>query len=121
MATILFMVKATIPSDKAAAFNHWYNEEHVPQALQFAGLVSANRYKLIDGDDKYQHMTVYEAQSARWAQESMGSAGVDAAAGARVHALVMATKHQGAPTAHPGLPSAWRRGPGRISPARSGI
>jgi len=26
MATILFMVKATIPSDKAAAFNRWYNE-----------------------------------------------------------------------------------------------
>ena len=38
-----------------------------------------------------------EAQSARWAQESMRGAGVDAAAGARVHALVMATKHQGVP------------------------
>ncbi len=62
MATILFMVKTTIPSDKAAAFNHWYNEEHVPQALQFAGMVSAHRYKLIDGDDKYQYMTVYELQ-----------------------------------------------------------
>jgi len=37
MATILFMVKATIPSDKEAAFNRWYNEEHVPQVFQFPG------------------------------------------------------------------------------------
>ena len=44
MATILFMVKATIPSDKEAAFNRWYNEEHVPQVFQFPGLVSAHRY-----------------------------------------------------------------------------
>ena len=60
MATILFIVKATIPSDKEAAFNRWYNEEHVSQALQFPGMVSAHRYKLVDGDDKYQFMAVYE-------------------------------------------------------------
>src|SRR5690349_21937523 len=60
MATILFMVKATIPPDKDAAFNRWYNEEHVPQALQFPGMVSAHRYKLIDGDDRHQYMALYE-------------------------------------------------------------
>jgi len=62
MATILFIVKATIPADKEAAFNRWYNEEHVSQALQFPGMVSAHRYKLIDGDDKYRYMAVYELQ-----------------------------------------------------------
>jgi len=62
MATILFMVKATIPSEKEAAFNRWYNEEHVPQVFQFPGLVSAHRYKLVDGDDKYRYMAVYELQ-----------------------------------------------------------
>ena len=62
MATILFMVKATIPSDKEAAFNRWYNEEHVPQVFQFPGLVSAHRYKLVDGDDKYRYMAIYELQ-----------------------------------------------------------
>ena len=34
MATVLFIVKATIPKDKEAAFNKWYNDEHCPQALQ---------------------------------------------------------------------------------------
>ena len=60
MATTLFIVKATIPADKDAAFNRWYNEEHVPQVLQFPGLVSARRYKLIDGEDRFQYMAMYE-------------------------------------------------------------
>ena len=60
MATILFMVKATIPSDKEAAFNRWYNEEHVPQVLQWKGVVSARRYRAILGEDTYQYMAVYE-------------------------------------------------------------
>ena len=28
MATVLFVVKATIRKDQEAAFNRWYNEEH---------------------------------------------------------------------------------------------
>lgn len=31
MATVLFVVKATISKDKEAAFNRWYNDEHCPQ------------------------------------------------------------------------------------------
>jgi hypothetical protein len=60
MPTIMFIVKATIPPDKDAAFNRWYNDEHVPQALRFPGMVSAHRYRLIDGDDRYRYMAVYE-------------------------------------------------------------
>ena len=62
MATVTFIVKATIPPDKEAAFNRWYNAEHCPQALQFPGMVSAHRYKALDGEDKYQYMAVYELQ-----------------------------------------------------------
>ena len=62
MPTVLFCVKATIPADKEAAFNKWYSEEHCPQALQFPGMVSAHRYRAIDGEDKYQYMAVYEVQ-----------------------------------------------------------
>ena len=62
MATVLFMVKATIPASEETKFNKWYNEEHCPQALQFPGMVSAHRYKLVDGEDKYQYMAVYELQ-----------------------------------------------------------
>ena len=60
MATALFVVKATIHPDQESAFNRWYNEEHVPQFLQFPGAVSARRYRKILGDEKYQYMAVYE-------------------------------------------------------------
>ena len=60
MATILFVVKATIHKDREAAFNRWYDEEHVPQVLQWKGVVSARRYRAILGEDTYQYMAVYE-------------------------------------------------------------
>jgi uncharacterized protein (TIGR02118 family) len=60
MATVLFMVKATIPKDKEEAFNRWYNEVHVPMFLQFNGAVSARRYKAILGEEKYQYIAMYE-------------------------------------------------------------
>ena len=62
MATVLFMVKATIPASEETKFNKWYNEEHCAQALQFPGMVSAHRYKLLDGEEKFQYMAVYELQ-----------------------------------------------------------
>jgi hypothetical protein len=63
MAVVLFVVRATISKDKEAAFNTWYNNEHVPQVLQFNGAVSGRRYKRILGDDKYEYMAVYEFAS----------------------------------------------------------
>ncbi|HYB21552.1 MAG TPA: EthD family reductase [Thermodesulfobacteriota bacterium] len=60
MATVLFMVKATIPKDKEETFNKWYNEVHVPMFLQFNGAVSARRYKAILGEDKFQYLAMYE-------------------------------------------------------------
>jgi hypothetical protein len=62
MATVLFVVKATITKDREEAFNRWYNEEHIPQFLQFKGAVSARRYQAIMGEDRYQYMAVYELQ-----------------------------------------------------------
>jgi hypothetical protein len=62
MATVLFVVKATITKDREEAFNRWYNEEHCPQFLRFPGAVSARRYKAIMGEDRYQYMAVYEVQ-----------------------------------------------------------
>jgi hypothetical protein len=63
MPVALFVVRATITKDKEAAFNKWYNEEHVPQVLQYNGAVSGRRYKRIMGDDKYEYMAVYEFAS----------------------------------------------------------
>ena len=63
MAVVLFVVRATITKDKEAAFNKWYNEEHVPQVLQFNGAVSGRRYKKVLGEDKFQFMAMYEFAS----------------------------------------------------------
>src|SRR5262245_50541128 len=62
MPTVLFVVKATIAPEQEAAFNRWYNEEHVPQVLQFPGLVSALRYRALEGEDTYRYMAVYEVK-----------------------------------------------------------
>jgi hypothetical protein len=37
MATVFFIVKATIPKKKEAAFNRWYNYKHCPQFLRYPG------------------------------------------------------------------------------------
>ena len=60
MAIVIFVVRANVAKDKETAFNKWYNEEHVPQLLQYNGAVSARRYRKILGDEKYEYMAVYE-------------------------------------------------------------
>jgi Domain of unknown function (DUF4286) len=63
MATVLFVVKASITPEREAEFNRWYNEEHCPQLLEFQGALSARRYKAIMGEDDYRYMAVYEFAS----------------------------------------------------------
>ena len=73
MAVGLFVVRATITRDKEAAFNAWYDKEHVPQVLRYVGAVSARRYKKTMGDDKYQYMAVYEFASEAIFEEFLKS------------------------------------------------
>jgi hypothetical protein len=73
MATVLFVVKATIAKDREEAFNRWYNEEHVPQVLQFKGLVSARRYRALEGEETYQYMAMYELQDEATYRRFMAS------------------------------------------------
>jgi quinol monooxygenase YgiN len=63
MAVGLFVVRATITKDQEAAFNQWYDEEHVPQVLRYNGAVSARRYRKLASDEKYDYMAVYEFAS----------------------------------------------------------
>ncbi len=63
MSVALFVVRATIARDKEAAFNTWYNTEHVAQVLRYNGAVSGRRYRKTMGDDKWQYMAVYEFAS----------------------------------------------------------
>jgi hypothetical protein len=73
MATVLFIVKATIPASEEAKFNKWYNEEHCPQFLQYPGAVSARRYKALMGEDKFQYMAMYEVQDEATFKKLMAS------------------------------------------------
>ena len=63
MAVTVFMVRATITKEQEAAFNKWYDEEHVPQVLRYNGAISGRRYKRIMGEDKYDYMALYEFKS----------------------------------------------------------
>jgi len=73
MAVTIFVVRASITKEREAAFNTWYNEEHVPQLLQYNGAVSARRYKQILGDDKHEYLAVYEFASEETFRRLMGS------------------------------------------------
>ena len=73
MAVAIFVVRASITRDKEAAFNRWYNEEHVPRVLQYNGAVGARRYRQILGEDKFQYMAVYEFASEEVFQRFMAS------------------------------------------------
>ncbi len=73
MPPVLFVVKATITRDRETDFNRWYNEEHVPQVLRFPGLVSARRYKALEGEEHFQYMAVYELQDEATYRRLMAS------------------------------------------------
>ena len=73
MATVLFVIKASIPRDQEEPFNRWYNTEHCPDVLRFKGAVSARRYKAIMGEDRYQYMAVYEFESEETFQRFLQS------------------------------------------------
>jgi antibiotic biosynthesis monooxygenase (ABM) superfamily enzyme len=65
MATVLFVVKATITKKREAAFNAWYDDTHCPQFLRYPGAVSARRYRAIMGEDRYRYMAVYEMRDEK--------------------------------------------------------
>jgi len=74
MAVGLFVVRATITKDREAAFNLWYNQEHLPQVLRYNGAVSGRRYRRLSGDEKYEYMAVYEFASEEVLQTFLQSA-----------------------------------------------
>lgn len=69
MAVTVFMVRATITKEQEAAFNKWYDEEHVPQVLRYNGAISGRRYKRVMGEDKYDYMALYEFKNEQTFKE----------------------------------------------------
>ncbi|MCK9275860.1 MAG: hypothetical protein M0P57_12300 [Syntrophales bacterium] len=57
----MLVIMAQVPPDKEEAFHHWYNDEHLPRVLELLpGVVSGRSYKIMEGDEEYQFMALYE-------------------------------------------------------------
>ncbi len=70
----LFIVKANVKPEQEDAFNRWYDEDHMPKALnRFPGVISGRRYKITDGGDGYNYMALYEFESEAKLTETMKS------------------------------------------------
>jgi len=81
----LFIVMAKISAEKEEAFNRWYNEVHLPQALErLPGMISGRRYKIMEErtlyekgvskvDTEYQYMAIYEFETFEIMQASLSS------------------------------------------------
>ena len=60
----LFIVMAKVNPEAEEAFNRWYNEDHMPKALErFPGVISGKRYQITEGEDDYRFMAMYEFES----------------------------------------------------------
>lgn len=70
----VFIVMAKVKPEQEDAFNRWYDEDHMPKALnRFPGVISGRRYKIMDGGDGYNYMALYEFESHEKLTETMKS------------------------------------------------
>ena len=60
----LLIIMASIAAEKEEVFNRWYNEDHLPKVLErMPGVLSGRRYKIMEGEENYQFMAMYEFES----------------------------------------------------------
>jgi len=70
----VFIVMAKVAPDKEAAFNRWYDEDHMPKALnRFPGVIAGRRYKITDGGEGYNYMALYDFVNPEKLSETMKS------------------------------------------------
>ena len=63
MAPVLQIGRMSIPEEIDAEWNAWYNDEYIPGYRTVPGVLSARRYRVVDGDVRY--TTVYEFEHER--------------------------------------------------------
>lgn len=57
-------VAASVEPGREAEFNHWYDTEHMPDAVRlFKGCTGGARYKVVDGDGSHQFIAMYAFES----------------------------------------------------------
>jgi antibiotic biosynthesis monooxygenase (ABM) superfamily enzyme len=72
-APYLFVVRANVTPDQEAAFNAWYDREHVHDVAKLPGCIGGTRYRVLDGlegDTSFTYLALYEFDS----EESIRSA-----------------------------------------------
>ena len=70
----VLIVMASAKPEEEEAFNQWYNEEHLPRVLErIPGVLSGRRYKILEGEDEYPFLALYEFESHEALQAAMGS------------------------------------------------
>ena len=70
----LFIVMAKVRPEAEEAFNRWYNEDHLPKALErFPGVISGRRYQIMEGEDDYRFMAMYEFETCEAMQAAVHS------------------------------------------------
>ena len=70
----VLIVMAKAKPEEEEAFNRWYNEEHLPRVLErLPGILSGRRYKILEGEDEYRFLALYEFESYEALQAAMSS------------------------------------------------
>jgi hypothetical protein len=70
----VFIVMAKVSAEQEDDFNRWYDEDHMPKALnRFPGVISGRRHKILDGGDGFNYLAFYEFESQAKLEEAMKS------------------------------------------------
>lgn len=70
----LLIVMARVKPEDEGAFNQWYNEDHLPQAIErLPGVLSGRQYKIRDREDEYQYLAMDGFESCMGMHATAGS------------------------------------------------
>ena len=58
--SVLYIVKSVISSEHVNAFDEWYHKKHIPEFIKCSGCEEPVNLKLIQSEDKFLYMTIYE-------------------------------------------------------------
>lgn len=60
----VYSVLFSVPADRQAAFNEWYEQEHVPLLLGSSQWLGCRRYRIVDGEPaQYTHLAIHHLSS----------------------------------------------------------
>ena len=59
--TILVVMMEVDPAHEEE-FNHWYDDEHLPERLEIPGYISARRFKLEEGEGVLKYLCIWELE-----------------------------------------------------------